>query len=123
MANSSKDQGTKYETEIVRMFQDAGLHAQRIAEGGANDIGDVYCEDYDLVIEAKDRASLNIHEAVVKAQMKAGGRVVALFWKRRVRVNGNRNRTQPGPPVVVMSQESFLELVGLAVNQQGQSLK
>lgn len=111
MANRSKNQGTAFESEIVNAFKAKGLHAQRIAEGGARDIGDVYCADVDVVIEAKDRANLNVHVSLDKARKKAGGKVTVLFWKRRVRVNGNANRTQPGPPVVVMSVDDFLELM------------
>lgn len=110
--SKSKQQGTAYETEIVRMLQSNGLTAERLAEGGLNDLGDVMLRSFDIVIEAKDRAALNVHETLVKAERKTAGMfLTVLFWKRRTRKNGNTNRTQVGEPVVVMSAESFLELL------------
>ena len=34
MVNRPKDQGTRFETRIVRLLQEAGLYARRLPEGG-----------------------------------------------------------------------------------------
>ena len=42
MVNKAKKQGTNYETNIVnRLNQVSNLKAQRFAEGGSNDLGDI----------------------------------------------------------------------------------
>ena len=111
----SKNQGTAWESEIVRRAQAVGLMAERIAEGGAYDRGDVeiYTNDDVWTIEAKDRANLNIHKALEKARRKSSHRyTTAVAWKRRVRKDGNVNRTQDGEPVVAMTLDLFLEVIG-----------
>lgn len=113
MKSRPKDLGTAHETRIVRACHDAGLVAERIAEGGAYDVGDVriYAE-HEWVIEAKDRMALNIHQALAKARSKAGGLPTAVVWRKTVRKDGNTNRTQDGPIVVALALEDFLELLG-----------
>lgn len=113
MANRSKAQGTAFETWLVRYFQDAGLWARRLAEGGSNDVGDLELGAEDLwTIEAKARANLNAHAALAKAKHKAGTGPVALVWKRLTRKQGNQRRSPVGEPVIVaMDLETFTRLV------------
>lgn len=112
MKTRPKDLGTAHETRIVRAAQDAGLVAERIAEGGAADRGDVrILTDHEWVIEAKDRQNLNIHQALAKAAQKAQTGRVAVVWRRMVRRPGNTNRTQDGPIVVALTLEAYLELL------------
>lgn len=113
MRTRPKDLGTAMETRIVRAAQDAGLVAERIAEGGANDLGDVriYAEA-EWVIEAKDRMQLNIHQTLERALAKSQTPHTAVVWRRMVRKAGNTNRTQDGPVVVAMTLDTFLELLG-----------
>lgn len=107
-----KDLGTKHETRIVNAAQDAGLIAERIAEGGQYDIGDVriWAED-EWILEAKDRERLNVHQALENAQLKSGTTRTAVVWRRMVRKPGNTNRTQDGPIVVALDLDSFLRLL------------
>lgn len=112
MRSRPKDLGTAHETRIVRACHDAGLVAERIAEGGAYDVGDVriYGEQ-EWVVECKDRERLNVHQALAKSRMKAGGLPTAVIWRRMTRKPGNTNRTQDGPIVVALALDDFLELL------------
>ena len=114
MVNKPKNQGTRYESTIVTLAKVYGLEAERIAEGGSLDLGDIriYTPDGDWIIEAKHRANLNIHQTVDKANAKAYPRRVAVFWKRSVRKKGNTNRTPAGPDIVAMRIDTFLEAIG-----------
>lgn len=112
MKSRAKDLGTALETAVVRACHDAGLVAERIAEGGANDLGDVrvYAEET-WVVESKARMALNVHEALEKAIGKGGPRTV-VYWRRMARKPGNQRRHQVGVPVVAMTLDAFLELLG-----------
>lgn len=114
--SKQKQQGTKHESWIVNVFQDAGFTARRLAEGGADDEGDVEVtiNGTRWVIEGKARQNLNIQATLGKAREKAGGSTpVAVIWKRLVRVAGYTNR-QPvsGERVVIsLSLDDFLTLL------------
>lgn len=113
MRTKPKDLGTAFETRIVRRAQDHGLVAERLAEGGAYDRGDVrILTDCEWVLECKDRMQLNIHDTVEKAILKAGTRNTVVVWRRMARKPGNSNRTQVGPVVVALELDRFLELLG-----------
>ena len=61
MVNKAKKQGTNYETNIVnRLNKINNLKAQRFAEGGSNDLGDIqlFVNDEEFFIEAKSRMNL-----------------------------------------------------------------
>ena len=64
-----------------------------------------------IVVECKDRAQLPLHATLAKAQQKAGGDAV-VWWKRTEKKDGNERRTQVGRPLVAMSEELFLQLLG-----------
>ena len=112
MRSRPKDLGTKAETRIVRACQNAGLIAERIAEGGSLDIGDirVYAE-HEWTLESKDRMQLNVHQALDKAIRKSGNPRTAVVWRRMVRKPGNTNRTQDGPVVVALTFDAFIDLL------------
>lgn len=115
MRTRPKDLGTRMETRIVRACHDVGLYAERLAEGGSKDRGDVRViteDDREFIIESKDRQALNIHQALDKALRKAGTPRAAVVWRRMVRRNGNERRIQDGPVVVAMTLDAFLELLG-----------
>ena len=85
-----KDQGTRWESELVRRAQDIGILAGRLAEGGITDQGDVWLLDTPDSELAK----------------------VAVAWKRLVPRDGNTRRVPDGEPdVVVMRVDDFLELL------------
>ena len=65
MVNKAKKQGTNYETNIVnRLNKVNNFKAQRFAEGGSNDLGDIqlFIGDEEFFIEAKSRQNLNLHQ-------------------------------------------------------------
>jgi hypothetical protein len=111
MRTRPKDLGTAQETRVVKAAQAAGLIAERLAEGGSADRGDVRVwTDTEWVIECKDRMNLNVPRALEKALLKSGTPDTALVWRKMVRRNGNTNRTQDGPVIVALTLDRFLEL-------------
>ena len=74
MVNKPKQQGTTYETYVVnRLNELPSTKAQRLAEGGMNDRGDVICEKqtFDMICECKNRTNLNLHQTLHKALEKS----------------------------------------------------
>lgn len=89
--SKSKAQGTRFETAIVKAAEAFGLKAERIAEGGINDKGDVYIDgNY------------------------ADDKIVALAWKRLVNKGGARRQADGEPVVVVIGLSDFLDLLSMA---------
>lgn len=117
MRSRPKDLGTKFETWVVRVAQKHGLIAERLAEQGSNDRGDIriYC-DTEWVLEAKDRMQLNLHQTLEKATLKSGTLNTGVVWRKMTRKPGNQNRTQDGPVIVAITLERFLQLLAETVN-------
>ena len=98
MRTKPKDLGTRYETARVARHWEAGLHAARLTEGGAADLGDLWIvahpdgdgAEHGWIEEAKARANLNPHLTLHKAIGKAGHRRVLLAHKRLVDKGGKR---------------------------------
>ena len=115
MVNKAKKQGTTYETNIVnRLNKEVDFKAQRFAEGGSNDLGDIqlFVKDEEYFLEAKSRQNLNIHQSLEKAIEKSGDKNTVLFWKKLKRKQGNARRTNDGiPEVVTMSYDLFIKLL------------
>lgn len=110
--SKQKAQGTAFETLVANILQDHGLIAERIAEGGINDRGDVRVfTDYEWILECKHRTNLNAHQTLEKTIQKAGTADAALVWKKSVRKPGNTNRTQEGPIMVSLSLDRFARLL------------
>ena len=112
MRSRPKDLGTRQETRVVRAAQDAGLIAERLAEGGTADRGDVriYADD-EWIVEVKDQMALNVPRTLEKALGKSGTPNTALAYRKMVRKEGNTNRTQDGPVIVALTLERFLGLL------------
>lgn len=92
MKSRPKDLGTAFETWTVKKAEARGLVAERIAEGGSKDRGDVrIVTNQEWVGECKNRTNLNIHTAVQNAVRKSGHPNTFVIWKRLVRKNGNTN--------------------------------
>jgi hypothetical protein len=122
--NRSKKQGTEAETRIVKLHKDAEIEARRLAEGGSTDEGDVeitqhaifwaeggYGAEFRRIVgEVKDREHLNAHDALLKAQKKAGTHRVALFWTRPEESMGGQRRVKKR--LVAIPEEFWLELIG-----------
>ena len=116
MRSRPKDLGTAQETRVVNAAQDRGLIAERLAEGGANDRGDVrILTDVEWVLECKDRMNLNVHQALEKALLKSGTRDTVVVWRKMVRRADSSRRVQDGPVVVALTLERFLELLKVGV--------
>lgn len=112
MRTSPKQLGTRQETAVVKQAQAAGLIAERLAEGGAQDRGDVRIyTDTEWVLEVRDRQQMNIHQALEKALHKSGTLDTAVVWRRMARAEGSSRRHQDGPVVVAMTLDRFLELL------------
>lgn len=114
--SKAKAQGTRHESWIVNLLKDNGFEARRLAEGGADDEGDVevHINGTRWVLEGKARQNLNVQQTLGKARKKAGGLTpVAVIWKRLVSVAGYSNR-QPieGERVVIcLSIDDFLNII------------
>ena len=115
MVNKAKKQGTMYETNIVnRLNKEIDFKAQRFAEGGSKDLGDIqlFVKDEEYFLEAKSRQNLNIHQSLDKAIDKSGSENTLLFWKKLKKRDGNSRRSSDGmPEVVSMSYELFVKLM------------
>lgn len=115
--SKARAQGTNHESWIVKQFTALGFSSRRIAEGGANDEGDVevFINDVRWVIEGKARQNLNVQQTLGKARKKAGGGPVAVVWKRLVKVAGltNRQPVEGERVVVILSWEDYLSLLNL----------
>lgn len=116
MVNKPKIQGTAFETLTVNKLNEYGFKARRLAEGGSKDKGDVECEvpfasilPYPRVIlEAKHRANLNVHQTLAKAKEKAGDLDVILAWKKTKRKNNSKVRVADGERVVYIVDEDLM---------------
>jgi hypothetical protein len=112
MRTRPKTLGTRQETFTVRRAQDRGLIAERLAEGGTADRGDIrILTDSEWIGEVKDRQQLNLHQALQKAILKAGTPDTFIVWRKMTRVNGSERRTQDGPVLVALTLDRFLELL------------
>lgn len=112
--NKPKKQGTAFETALVKEARSVGLNADRYAEGGSHDIGDLWiaARDETWVVEAKARTNLNLHKTLSIARKKAGHRPAVVAWKKLVRQGDNLKRTADGEAVVVaMTLDDFLGLL------------
>lgn len=112
-----KQQGTAWETQIVRDLLGRGLNPRRLAEGGLHDEGDIdfFVAGRRWIIEARDRESMQVHRACEDAARKAGNNLMAVVWKRKKKKPGNSVRSQVGPPVVIMPYKQFLDLMSGAL--------
>ena len=116
MVNKPKIQGTAFETLTVNKLNEYGFKARRLAEGGSKDEGDIECEvpfvgilPYPRVIlEAKHRANLNVHQTLAKAKEKAGDSDVILAWKKTKRKNNSKVRVADGERTVYIVDEDFM---------------
>lgn len=92
MVRRNKDQGTEWETQTVKDLKAIGYQADRIAEAGQNDRGDVEAYQWGSEVDAEP--------------------MVVLFWKRLVRKPGQKRRVPDGErDVVVLRKEDFLRLI------------
>jgi hypothetical protein len=111
--NKPKAAGTAWESWIVKHFVSRGIHAERIAEGGSLDLGDVRIvmgSGQVVIVEAKATQTLNVTRVLSKARIKSKqGRLTVLMWKRLVKLQPGKQRRVPDgePVVVVMGLDTF----------------
>jgi hypothetical protein len=113
--SKAKAQGTTHESWIVKALEAAGITARRLAEGGADDEGDVEAgiNGERWILEGKARQTLNVQATLGKERRKAGGLREAVVCKLLVKVAGYQNR-QPVEGeriVVVLGWDDFMSLV------------
>jgi len=115
MVNKPKIQGTAFETLTVNKLNEYGFKARRLAEGGSKDLGDIECENTfaglipnpKIILEAKHRQNLNVHQTLAKAKEKAGGDVI-LTWKKTIKKNNSRVRVADGERIVYIIDEELM---------------
>ena len=116
--NKFKAKGTREQRRQRELLQARGYKVETLAEGGIYDLGDLRISIgmWDLIVECKDSAALNIHDTVVNANRKAAASPsnAVVWWKRTKKVPGNKIRTQVGKPIVCMNEDLFIELLGYA---------
>jgi hypothetical protein len=122
--SKQKKQGTTHESWIVNELTSHQHPANRIAEGGSQDEGDVETTiaGEKWVLEGKARSNLNVQQALGKARAKAsaansGQQIpVAVVWKRLVRVPGLQVRqpVEGERVVVILGWDDYLSLVNKA---------
>lgn len=101
--SKNKQQGTRYERTILTALTDLGLDAERLAEGGRYDLGDLrVTAGSDWIVEAKARQRLVVHDALDKAAAKSGQLQTALLWKRLVPRESAARRAPVGCGEVVL---------------------
>lgn len=121
--SKNKDQGTRWETAVKAMLRTwLQVPVTRLVEGGAYDRGDLALAvgELDLVVECRDRETMQVHTALDKARRKAPDSIVFVAWKRKKRQPGNQVRTQVGPPVAILALEDLMYLLAL-VKGKGQT--
>jgi len=119
MVNKPKQQGTAYETFCVnRLNEMPYTKAQRLAEGGMNDKGDLLVEKnkFDMVCECKNRTNLNLHQTLNKAIQKSGQFETVVYWKKLKRKGENNKRSADGEPEVVAMTPEFFEWLLSQIN-------
>ncbi len=116
--NKFKAKGTREQRRQRGVLKERGYAVETLAEGGIYDEGDLrlFIGDWELTIECKDSAALNIHDTVVKANRKVAHRTsdAVVWWKRTKKEPGNKIRTQVGRPIVCISEELWFEFLGYA---------
>ena len=92
MVNRPKNQGTSWESELVRRAQNAGLVAARHAEGGSGDVADIWIGD----------------------PTPRTGDITVIAWKR-LTGDGGRRTPDGERDVVILRTDDFLDLVSVFV--------
>lgn len=116
MRTKAKDLGTWLETYTVRQAVAQGLKAERLAEGGRGDLGDVRITldtGEVWILECKNAENVNEQAVLAKAARKAEAHTsrVGVVRRRMKRKDGNVRRTQVGPITVTVDLELLLELL------------
>jgi hypothetical protein len=90
------------------------MRAERLAEGGSKDRGDVriITSNEEIVLECKARQALNVTRELAKARAKNPGGITGVLWKRIKPAEGKKVRVPDGERYVVsLTLDDFLYLV------------
>ena len=119
--SKARAQGTAWESRLRRIIVDAGFNCWRLPEGGSRDAGDLVFVTDDgsaVVVEAKRRERLPVHETLTAAKVKSAKgevpgvvKLTVVVWDRPVRVEGRVRRVAAGEPVVIVGLTDFLGLL------------
>jgi Holliday junction resolvase len=79
LAGNARAVGSRFETDLLAYFRDAGLSAERLAKAGSLDEGDLFLAEADggpgFTVEAKARrdrnSSLNLHAWLTEAERES----------------------------------------------------
>jgi hypothetical protein len=105
--NRAKRKGTGWETTLVEFLRANGApHAERRAQGGTKDRGDI-AGIPGLVIEAKAEKAVNLAGWIAEAEVERvnDGSDVAVVWAKRVRKAGAADG------YIVMTPECLVRLL------------
>ena len=113
--SKAKQQGTSHESWIANELKGHGINARRLAEGGADDEGDVeaFMIEQRWILEGKSRQTLNVQATLGKARRKAAGLPVAVVWKRLVKVADKKVRqpVEGERVVVILGWDDFVRII------------
>lgn len=107
--SASKRKGSAWETECVRYMRDSGWPwVERMPPNGALDRGDIAFPG--VTIEAKNQAKVELAGFLDEAEREAAnaGNDLGVAWIKR------RGKASAAAGYVVMSGESFVQLLGAA---------
>lgn len=106
----SKRQGTPWESEVrdgANTFPH--LDAKRAENNAPCRDVEIRAGSRTVVIENKNTAALNVH-GMLKKTMKANpGEPVRVAWKRLVKKEGSKRRTQAGPAIIAVAWQEYLD--------------
>lgn len=115
MANKPKQIGTAHETRFARAADERpALRAKRAENNAPGRDVDVTLRDGSVwPHECKHRANLNVHKLAAEVAAKQPTTPPIIVWKRSSRKGDNTNRTQDGPPMVAVTEEFWLDVLGV----------
>jgi len=104
-----KDKGTRRETWVVRLLQEAGLEASRAPNNSPSLDVTSKAGPFPLYIEVKDRANLNLHETLGKVEDLYPSAIPHVVWHRTKK--GEKRRVPAGPTLVALPIQQYAKIM------------
>lgn len=104
-----KDKGTRRETWVVRLLQDAGLWATRAPNNTPSFDVESKAGPYPLYIEVKDRANLNLHATLGEVQSRYPNVIPHVVWHRTKKAE--KKRVPAGPTLVALPVHEYAKML------------
>jgi Holliday junction resolvase-like predicted endonuclease len=104
-----KDKGTRRETWVVRLLQDAGLDARRAPNNMPSLDVTSKSGPYALYIEVKDRGNLNLHETLAEVQNRYPSAIPHVVWHRTKKAG--QRRTPVGPTLIALTIQDYAKIM------------